>query len=108
MSCCPTSREWGKFNRHCASDLGLGGGIACYCDNGYVNWLLHWNVFPLRGQNSILSGKGKGLAFEEFYRSPITELAFEFDYKKEFMFEVFIKIHQISKTSECCFMIVNV
>ena len=38
-------------------------------DNGYLDWLFHQNVFPLRELNSILSGKGKGLIFEELFRS---------------------------------------
>ena len=45
------------------------------------------------------SGKGKGFAFEELFRSSFTELAFEFDYKKEFAMKAFIQIHQTIKTS---------
>ena len=30
-------------------------------DNGYLDWLFHQNVFPLReSNNSIMSGNGKG------------------------------------------------
>ena len=36
-------------------------------DNGYLDWLLHQNVFPLREQNSILSGKGKGFTFDQLF-----------------------------------------
>ena len=55
-----------------------------------MDWLFHWNVFTLRESISILSGKGKGFTFEELFRSPFTELAFEFYYKKEFMLKVLI------------------
>ena len=37
--------------------------------------------------------------FEELFRSPFTELAFEFDYKKEFILKVLIQIHQTLKPS---------
>ena len=63
-------------------------------DNCCFDWLLHQNVFPLSDSNSILSGKGSGFTFQEFFRSPFTELAFEFDYTKEFIMKVFIQIHQ--------------
>ena len=56
-------------------------------------------TFFLRESNSILSGKGKEFTFEEIFRSPFTELAFEFNYKKEFMSKVLIQIHQTLKTS---------
>ena len=52
-------------------------------DNGYLDWLLHQNVFAQRESNSMLSDKGKEFSFEEASRSPFTELAFEF--YKEFM-----------------------
>ena len=52
-------------------------------DNGYLDWLFDQNVFPVRESNYILSGKGKEFAFEELFRSPFTELAFEFCCKKE-------------------------
>ena len=28
-------------------------------ENGYLDWLFHWNVFPLRDSTSITSGNGK-------------------------------------------------
>ena len=59
-------------------------------DNGYLDWLLHQNDFPPRESNSIPSGKGKGFAFEESFRTPFTVLAFEFYNKKEFMLKVLI------------------
>ena len=46
--------------------------------NGYLDWLFHQNVFPLRKPNSILFGKGKEFTFEELFRSSFTQLAFEF------------------------------
>ena len=55
--------------------------------------------FPLSESNSVLSGKGSGFMFQELFRSPFTELAFEFDYTKEFIMKVFIQIHQTLKTS---------
>ena len=64
-----------------------------------IFWLLHLDVFPLREQNFILFGKGKGFTFEELFKSPFTELAFESDYKKELMLKACIQVHQILKTS---------
>ena len=49
---------------------------------GYIDWLFDWNVLSLREPISILSGKGKGLTFEGLFRSPFTELAFEFITRK--------------------------
>ena len=43
-------------------------------DNGYPDWLLHQNVFPLRESTSIMSGNGKGFTLEELFRSPLTKL----------------------------------
>ena len=43
-------------------------------DNGYLDWLFHQNVFPLRESTSIMSGNGKGFTLEELFRSPLTEL----------------------------------
>ena len=68
-------------------------------DNGYLDWLFHQNVFPLRESNSVLSGEGKGCTFEELFRSVLSELAFEFDCNKELKLKVLIQIHQTSKTS---------
>ena len=48
---------------------------------------------PLKESNSILSGKGKGFIFEELFRSPFNELAFEF---KSLGWKVLIQIHQTS------------
>ena len=39
-------------------------------DNGYLDWLFHQNVFPLRESTSIMSGNGKGFTLEELFRSP--------------------------------------
>ena len=55
---------------------------------GCLAWLLHQKTFSLRESNSILSGKGKGFTFEELFRSPLSEIAFEFDQKKELMLKV--------------------
>ena len=68
-------------------------------DNSYLTWLSHQNIFPLGEPNPTPSGKGKGFTFEELFRSPFTEFAFEFDYKKELMLKVLIQIHQTLKTS---------
>ena len=68
-------------------------------DNGYLDWMFHKNVFPLRESNSILSPKGKGFTFEELFKNPFTEFAFEFDYKKESVLKILIQIHQTLKTS---------
>ena len=32
-------------------------------DNGYLDWLFHQNVFPLRESNSIMSGKVQWIDF---------------------------------------------
>ena len=95
-----------KLNRHCGSHLGLGGSacskikrqrnrkttkIRNISGDGYLDWLLHQNVFPLREYHSILSGKSKGFTFEELFRSSFTELDFEFDYKKELTLKVSFK-----------------
>ena len=42
--------------------------------NGYLDWLFHQNVFPLRDSTSIMSGNGKGFTPEELFRSPFTKL----------------------------------
>ena len=57
--------------------------------------LFHQNVFSseIESKNSILSGKVKEFTFEALFRSPFTELAFDFYYKKEFMLKVLIQIH---------------
>ena len=64
-------------------------------DNGYLDWLLHQNVFPLSRESKILYclAKAKDSHFKNLSRSPFTELAFEFDYKKEFTLKVYIQIH---------------
>ena len=56
-------------------------------DNSYLDWL------SLSESNSILPSKFQEFTFEELIRSPFTELAFEFYYKKEFMLKVLIQIH---------------
>ena len=43
-------------------------------DNGYIDWLFHQNVFPLRESTSIMSGNGKRFTLEELFRSPFSEL----------------------------------
>ena len=43
-------------------------------DNGYLDWLFHQNVFPLRESNFIMSGNGIGFKLEELFRSAFTEL----------------------------------
>ena len=43
-------------------------------DNGYLDWLFHQNVFPLRESNSLMCGNGIGFTFKEFSRSAFTEL----------------------------------
>ena len=40
--------------------------------NGYLDWLFHQNVFPLRESTSIMSGNGKGFALKELFRSQFT------------------------------------
>ena len=42
-------------------------------DNGYLDWLFHQNVFPLRDSDSIMTGNGKEFTFEELFRSAFTE-----------------------------------
>ena len=29
-------------------------------DNDHLDWLFHWNIFPLRESTSTMSGNGKG------------------------------------------------
>ena len=36
-------------------------------DNDHLDWMFHWNIFPL-------SGNGKGFTLEELFRNPFTEL----------------------------------
>ena len=43
-------------------------------DNGYLDWLFHRNVFPLRESTAIMSGNAKGFTLEKLFRSPVTEL----------------------------------
>ena len=43
-------------------------------DNDHLDWLFHWNIFPLRESTSIMSGNGKGFTLEELFRSLFTEL----------------------------------
>ena len=38
-------------------------------DNGYLDWLFHQNVLPLRESTSILSGNCKGFTLEELFNS---------------------------------------
>ena len=55
-------------------------------DNGYLVWLFHQNVFPLRESSSIISGNGKGFTLEKLFRSPFSELkpSFPFNSVKKF------------------------
>ena len=34
-------------------------------DNYHLDWLFHWNIFPLRESTSIMSGNGKGFILVE-------------------------------------------
>ena len=44
-------------------------------DNDHLDWLFHWNIFPLRESTSIMSGNcKKAFTFEELFRSPFIEL----------------------------------
>ena len=43
-------------------------------DNDHLDWLFHYNIFPLRESTSIMSGNGKGITLGELFRSPFTEL----------------------------------
>ena len=100
MSCFHTSRGCAEnLNRHCGSDLGQG---VVYVQRSTAKakrkqqnfvisgTIFHQNVFPLRESNSILFGKVKEFTFEALFRSPFTEQAFHFHYKKEFMLKVLI------------------
>ena len=55
-------------------------------DNDHLDWLFHWNIFPLRESTSIMSGSGKGFTLGELFRSPFTELwpSFPFNSIKNF------------------------
>ena len=35
-------------------------------DHDHLDWLFHWNIFPLRESTSIMSGSGKGFKVEEY------------------------------------------
>ena len=48
--------------------------IVHYHDKGYLGWLFHQNVFPLRESTSIRSGNGKRFTPEELFRSPFFKL----------------------------------
>ena len=56
-------------------------------DNDHLDWLLHWNIFPLRESTSIMPGNGKGFTLEELFRSPFTELT-------KFSFRFHLKLFQ--------------
>ena len=67
---------------------------------GEIDHNFHYHVFDdVTCKPPILSSKGQGFTFQELFRSPFTELAFEFDWKKEFMLKSFVQIHQTLKTS---------
>ena len=42
-------------------------------DNDNLDWLFHWNIFPLRESTSIMSND-KGFTLDELFRSPFTDL----------------------------------
>ena len=46
----------------------------CVVHNDHLDWLFHWNIFPLRESTSIMSGNGKGFTLNELFRSRFTEL----------------------------------
>ena len=48
--------------------------IAHNHDNGYLDWLFHQNVFPLKESTSCLSGNGNGFTLDELFISPFSEL----------------------------------
>ena len=48
----------------------------------------------------MLSAEGLGFIFQELFGSPFTGLAFEFDYKKEFMLKAFIKFLRLLRLAE--------
>ena len=35
-------------------------------DNDHLDWLFHWNIFPLREPTSIMSGNGKGFNLKNY------------------------------------------
>ena len=37
-------------------------------NHGHLDWLFHWNIFPLTESTSIMSGNGKGFTIEELFR----------------------------------------
>ena len=49
-------------------------------NNDHLDWLFHWNIFPLRESTSIMSGNGKGFTLEELFRSPFTSSKFSFQF----------------------------
>ena len=55
-------------------------------DNEYLDWLFHWNFFPVRELTSIMSGSGRGFTLKELFGSPFTELlpSFPFSSIKNF------------------------
>ena len=48
--------------------------------NGYLDWLFHQNIFPMKVSTSIMQGNGKGFTFEELFRCPFTELWLSFPF----------------------------
>ena len=50
-------------------------------DNGYFDWLFHKNILPPRESTSIRFGNGKGVALEELFRSPFTEIGSLFSFQ---------------------------
>ena len=49
-------------------------------DNDHLDWLFHWNIFPLRELTSIMSGNGKGFTLEELFKCPFTEFSPSFPF----------------------------
>ena len=35
-------------------------------DNDHLDWLFHWNIFPLRESTSTMSGNGKGFTLRDY------------------------------------------
>ena len=71
-------------------------------DNDHLDWLFHWNIFPLRESISILSGNGKGFTLEELFRSPFTELRPSFPFNSIKAFSKFS-----GWTFKCLFLLFN-
>ena len=68
MPCFHASRECVEaLNRYCDSSLSQGvihvqalNGIVHNHDNDHLDWLFHWNIFPLRESTSMCLAMAKG------------------------------------------------